>query len=45
MKGAQNTIVDATGYIMEFLFDRETIYENVMKILHNYNFKESPLVL
>ena len=43
MKGAQYTIDHVTGYVREFVFNPETIDENVRKILYDYDIKESPL--
>ena len=40
MKGAQYTIDHVTGYVREFVFNPETIDENVRKILYD---KEIPL--
>ena len=43
MKGAQYTIDHVTGYVREFVFNPETIDENVRKILYDYDIKEIPL--
>ena len=43
MKGAQYTIDHVTGYVREFVFNPETIDENVRKILFDYDIKEIPL--
>ena len=43
MKGAQYTIDQVTGYVREFVFNPETIDENVRKILYDYDIKEIPL--
>ena len=43
MKGAQYTIDHVTGYVREFVFNPETIDENVRKFLYDYDIKEIPL--
>ena len=43
MKGAQYTIDHVTGYLREFVFNPDTIDENVRKILYGYDIKEIPL--
>ena len=43
MKGAQYTIAHVTGYVREFVFNPETIDENVRKILYDYDIKKIPL--
>ena len=43
MKGAQHTIDHVSGYVREFVFNPETIYENVREILYNYDIKEISL--
>ena len=43
MKRAQYTIEHVTGYKREFVFNPETIDENVRKILYDYDIKEIPL--
>ena len=43
MKGAQYTIEHVTGYVREFVFNPETIDENVRKTLYDYDIKEIPL--
>ena len=43
MKGAQYTIDHVTGYVREFVFNPETIDENIRKILYDYDIKEIPL--
>ena len=42
-KGAQYTIDHVTGYVREFVFNPETIDENVRKVLYDYDIKEIPL--
>ena len=42
MYGAQYTIDHITGYVREFVFNPETIDENVRKILFDYDIKEIP---
>ena len=43
MQGAQYTIDHVTGYVRKFVFNPETIDENVRKILYDYDIKEIPL--
>ena len=43
LKVAQCTINHATGYAREFVFNPETIDENVRKILYEFDIKEIPL--
>ena len=43
MKGAQYMIDHVTGSVREFVFNPETIDENVRKILFDYDIKEIPL--
>ena len=43
MKGAPYTIEHVTGYVREFVFNPETIDENVRKTLYDYDIKEIPL--
>ena len=43
MKGAQYTIDHVTGYVREFVFNPETMEENIRKILYDYDIKEIPL--
>ena len=43
MKRAQYTIDHVTGYVREFVFNPETIDENVRTILNDYDIKEIPL--
>ena len=43
MKGAQYTMDYVTGYVREFVFNPETIDENVRKTLYDYDIKEIPL--
>ena len=43
MKRAQYPIDHVTGYVKEFVFYPETVYENVRKILYDYDIKDIPL--
>ena len=40
IKGAENTIKHVTGYVKKFVFNTETIYENVRKILFDFDIKD-----
>ena len=42
-KGAQYTIEHVNGYVREFVFNPDTIDENVRKTLYDYDIKEIPL--
>ena len=44
MKGAQYTIDHVTSYVREFVFNPETIDENVRTILYDYDIKEIPKI-
>ena len=44
MKEAEYTIDHVTGYVREFVFNPETIEENVRKFFYDYDIKEIPRV-
>ena len=43
LKGSQYTLDFVTNYIIELIFDPMVLEENVRKILHDYDIKETPL--